>query len=254
VGPGDARLLEVVSVPTAIAKKMITFSPVGIPVSVYPATSRHRVPLHMVHDRGTLVPSRQDLEQLPTPDTKEIRVLGFLDESRVDPLHYDKSYCLGVAAPGGERPYVLLRAALAESGQVAVARTALRTRDSLVVLRVRGDAIVMTTLLWPDEVRDTEGIAPKPIELRPDEVALARQLMDTISADFDPEQERDEYTVALREVVEAADLPAGEEVQPFVHVESERAVGVDVRPEQGGQAAPSSSVGFFAQVGSTRIC
>jgi DNA end-binding protein Ku len=68
----------------------------------------------------------------------------------------------------------------------------------------------MTTLLRPDEVRDTEGIAPKPIELRPDEVAHARQLMDTISAEFDPEQERDEHTVALREVVEArmADLPA----------------------------------------------
>ncbi|MFG2847582.1 Ku protein [Kitasatospora sp. NPDC048296] len=87
-------------------------------------------------DGGTLVLSRQDLEQLPTPDTKEIRVLGFLDESRGDPLHYDKSYYLGAAAPGGERPYALLRAALAESGQVAVARTALRTRDSLVVLRV----------------------------------------------------------------------------------------------------------------------
>ncbi|PBC63878.1 hypothetical protein BKI49_12195 [Streptomyces sp. Tue6028] len=107
--------------PTAIAKKVITFSLVSIPVSVHPATSQHRVPLHMVHDRGggrlryrrvckldgqelaegeiargvempdggTLVLSRQDLEQLPTPDTKEIRVLGFLNESRVDPLHYD---------------------------------------------------------------------------------------------------------------------------------------------------------------------
>ncbi|MGE7438021.1 non-homologous end joining protein Ku [Kitasatospora sp. NPDC001175] len=227
--------------PSAIAKKMITFSLVSIPVSVYPATSQHRVPLHMVHeadggrvrqrrvceidgrelsegeiargvempDGGTLVLSRQDLEQLPTPDTKEIRVLGFLDESRVDPLHYDKSYYLGVS-PGGERPYALLRAALAESGQVAIARTALRTRDSLAVLHVRDQVITMTTLLWPDEVRGTEGIALRPIELRPEEVALARQLMDTISADFDPDREQDEYTVALREVVEArmAGLPA----------------------------------------------
>ncbi|WP_280703560.1 Ku protein [Kitasatospora sp. GP82] len=233
--------MEVVAVPSAIAKKMITFSLVSIPVSVYAATSQHRVPLHMVHeadggrvrnkrvceldgqelsegeiargielpDGGTLVLTRQDLEQLPMPDTREIRVLGFLDESRVDPLHYDKSYYLGVS-PGGERPYALLVAALAQSGQVAVARTALRTRDSLVVLRVRDDTIVMTTLLWPDEVRNTEGIAPKPIELRPEEVALARQLMDTISSDFDPAQEQDEYTVALREVVEAkaAGLPA----------------------------------------------
>jgi DNA end-binding protein Ku len=215
---------------------MITFSLVSIPVSVYAATSQHRVPLRMVHDvdggrirqrrvceldgqevpesdiaRGvelpdgsTLVLSRDDLEHLPMPDTREIRVLGFLPEERVDPLHYDKSYYLGVG------PYALLRTALAESGQVAVARTALRTRDSLVVLRVRDDTIVMTTLLWPDEVRGTEGIASRPIELRPEEVALARQLMDTISADFDPAAEQDEYTVALREVVEArmAGLPA----------------------------------------------
>jgi len=93
---------------------------------------------------------------------------------------------------------------------VAIARTALRTRDNLVVLRVRDDVISMVTLLWPDEVRPTEGIAPATPELRPEEIQLARQLMDTISSDFDPSLERDEYTVALQEVVEAkmAGLPA----------------------------------------------
>ncbi|TWE17075.1 DNA end-binding protein Ku [Kitasatospora atroaurantiaca] len=226
---------------SAIARKMITFSLVSIPVSVYAATSRHQVPLHMVHVKDgarirqkkvcsaeevevpdgdivrgyelpsgdTLILTREDLESLPTPDTREIRVLGFLPEERVDVLHYDKAYYLG-ADQAAARPYALLREALTQSGQVAIARTALRTRDNLVVLRVRDDVISMVTLLWPDEVRPTEGIAPATPELRPEEVALARQLMDTISSDFDPSLERDEYTVALKEVVEAklAGLPA----------------------------------------------
>lgn len=227
--------------PSAIAKKMITFSLVSIPVSVYAATSQHRVPLHMVHAKDgsrirqrrvceaegievpegdiargyemptgeTLILSRADLESLPMPDTREIRVLGFMPEERVDVLHYNTAYYLG-ADQAAARPYALLREALQQSGQVAIARTALRTRDSLVVLRVRDDVISMVTLLWPDEVRPTEGIAPATPELRPEEVALARQLMDTISSDFDPALERDEYTVALQEVVEAkmAGLPA----------------------------------------------
>ncbi|MGW2371731.1 non-homologous end joining protein Ku [Kitasatospora sp. NPDC001683] len=225
-----------------IAKKVLTFSLVTIPVGIVAATSEHRVPLHEVHAKDaarvrrrkvceaegieipeaeiargydlptgqTLVLSKQDLEALPMADSREIRVLGFMPAERVDPIHYHQSYYLTAAGPGASRPYALLRAALEESGQVAIARTAIRTRDSLVAIRVRGDVLVMTTLLWPDEVRPTEGLAPETPELRPQEIALARQLMDAYSADFDPAAEEDEYTTALIKVVEAktAGLPA----------------------------------------------
>ncbi|MDH6144727.1 non-homologous end joining protein Ku [Kitasatospora sp. GP30] len=79
-----------------------------------------------------------------------------------------------------------------------------------MALAVRGDAILMTTLLWPDEVRPVEGVAPARLELRPEEVQLATQLMDAVSADFRIEDERDEYTHALEQVVDAklAGLPA----------------------------------------------
>jgi DNA end-binding protein Ku len=226
----------------AIAKKVLTFSLVSIPVSIHPATSQHRVPLKMVHaqDGGrirqkrvceadgqevaewdiargyelpggeTLVLSREDLADLPMPDTREIRVLGFLPAGRVDPIYYDKPYYLTANGTAAARPYALLREALQQSGQIGIARTALRTRDSLVALAVRGDAILMTTLLWPDEVRSVEGIAPARLELRPEEVRLATQLMDAVSEGFELEAERDEYTRALEQVVDAklAGLPA----------------------------------------------
>jgi DNA end-binding protein Ku len=218
-----------------IAKKALTFSLVSIQVGVVAATGEHRVPLHEVHskdgapvrrhkvceaegtevpeveiargydlpDGRTLVLSRDDLESLPMPDSREIRVLGFLPAENVDPIHHNKSYYLTPSGPGAGRPYALLREALVQSGKVAIARTAIRTRDSLVAIRVRDQVLVMTTLLWPTEVRPTAGLAPDTPRLRPQEVALARQLMDAFSEDFHPEDEHDEFTAALIRVVEA---------------------------------------------------
>jgi DNA end-binding protein Ku len=218
-----------------IAKKMLTFSLVSIPVDVMAATERHRVDLHLVHggqcgarvrqprlcevhgsvpaseiEHGYALPSGdmlvlsdQDLADLPMPDTREIRILGFIPADRVDPIHYDRSYYLGARDRLAARPYSLLREALEHSGQVAIGRTALRTRDSLVAIGVRGDVLTMTTLLWPDEVRAPGDIAPGRLELRPEEVALAEQLMTAVSEGWRIEDEEDEYTRALQEVVEA---------------------------------------------------
>ncbi|MFI6448538.1 Ku protein [Kitasatospora sp. NPDC050543] len=226
----------------AIAKLSISFSLVSIPVTVYAATGRHTVPLHMVHaddggrirqkrvceldgtevpfediargyeapDGRTVVLSKDDLADLPLATTREIRVLGFLDADRVDPINYDKAYFLGPSGPAGARPYALLREAMVEAGQVAVARVAISSRDSLVAISARGDVLTMVTLLWPDELRSPEGIVPATPKLRPEEVRMARTLMDMVSADFLLEEEQDEYTQALQEVVDArmAGLPA----------------------------------------------
>ncbi|MFH9355345.1 Ku protein [Kitasatospora sp. NPDC017646] len=107
------------------------------------------------------------------------------------------------ARQAAARPYALLRQAMAEAGQVAVARVALRTRESLAVIRVRDDTLLLHSLLWPDEIRSPAGIAPEGIALRPEEVRLARTLMDAITADFHIEDEADQYNHALEEVVRA---------------------------------------------------
>ncbi|MFJ9777157.1 Ku protein [Kitasatospora sp. NPDC101157] len=144
-----------------------------------------------------------DLADLPLTTAREIKILGFLDADRVDPINYDKAYYLGPSNPAAARPYALLRQAMLEADQVAVARVAIRTRECLAVLRVREDVIVLQTLLWQDEVRPAAGIAPEGIQLRPQEIALARTLMDAITEDFRIEAEHDEYAHALEQVVEA---------------------------------------------------
>ncbi|MFJ3793492.1 Ku protein [Kitasatospora sp. NPDC090091] len=227
--------------PSVIAKKVLTFSLVSVPVGIVSATSEHKVPLHQVHatdgarvryrkvcsrdgqevpeediERGyelpdgrTLVLTRSDLESLPMADTREIRVLGFLPADRVDPLYYHRGYYL-TAGPGAARPYALLCEALARSGRVAIGRTAIRTRDSLVAIGARDRVLSMITLLWPDEVRSPEHLAPEALRLQPEEVDLAGQLIDAFGEGFSPEAEEDEYTAALVRVVEAkaAGLPA----------------------------------------------
>ncbi|WP_377273716.1 Ku protein [Peterkaempfera sp. SMS 1(5)a] len=110
---------------------------------------------------------------------------------------------LGADGAAAGRPYVLLRDALVESGQVAICRVAVRSRESLAVLHVRDDVLVLHTLLWPDEIRPTAGIAPVAPELRRQELQMARSLMQVISEDFRLEEQRDEYRHALEQVVEA---------------------------------------------------
>lgn len=221
--------------PNAIARMTVSFSLVSIPVAVYAATERHAVRLHLVHaadggrikqrrycekdgaevpyediargyeapDGRTVVLTRDDLADLPLATTKEIRVLGFMDAARVDPVNYDKAYFLGPSTAAAARPYALLRQAMVEADQVAVARVALRTRESLAVIRVRDDTLLLHSLLWPDEIRSPAGIAPEGVALRPAEVNLARTLMDAITADFHIEDEADQYNHALEEVVQA---------------------------------------------------
>lgn len=96
-----------------------------------------------------------DLADLPLPTARSIEVLGVVPAETVDPVVLDRAYYLGASGLEG-RPYVLLREALAESGLVGIARTALLTRESLAVLRVREDVLCLQGLLWPDEIRPSQ--------------------------------------------------------------------------------------------------
>src|SRR4029077_4009469 len=91
--------------------------------------------------------------------------------------------------PAGVRAYALLRDALERSGRVAVARVALRQRESLATLRARDGVLVLETLLWPDEVRAADfGFLDEDIETRSQELKMASSLIDSMTEDFDPEQ------------------------------------------------------------------
>lgn len=237
-------------------KGAISFGLVTVPVSIAPAVEEHNVSLHQVHakDGGrvrmkrwceledreipyreiakgyeadedhTVVLTDEDLSGLPIPTKRTIDVLAFVDESQIDPVYFAKPYYVAPEKTGA-KPYALLRDAMRESGQVAVTKITLSTRESPAVLRVHDDVLVLQLMVWPDEVRSAEGIAPQEAGVRPQELAMAQSLIQTLSTDF-PELAgdlHDDYQSALRELVEAK-----LEGAPVPHEAPRRAAGDNV--------------------------
>ncbi|WP_042419015.1 non-homologous end joining protein Ku [Streptacidiphilus anmyonensis] len=223
--------------PRSVWTGSITFGLVAVPVKLYPATETHSGPvLHQVHredgsrvrlkrfceaedreveygeiargwdapDGGVVVLTDDDLATLPVPSKKIIDVVAFLPAEQIDPLRWDSPYYVGLGDKAPAKPYVLLREAMRDSGLVAVTKVTMRSRESLAVLRVQDDLLVLQTMRWPDEIRSREGLAPEgDTTLRPQELAMARSLMDTLSEDFDLDAEKDQYAVALEELLDA---------------------------------------------------
>jgi DNA end-binding protein Ku len=153
---------------------------------------------------GTIIPiTDEDLAHLPLPTAKTIEIVAFVPADRIDPLQMDASYYLQAGGAPAAKPYTLLREALKRSHKVAIAKYALRGRERLGMLRVVEDAIALHGLLWPDEVRAPEGLAPDTkVTISDKELDLADALMDTLG-EIDLDELHDEYREALEEVVAA---------------------------------------------------
>jgi DNA end-binding protein Ku len=219
----------------AMWKGSVAFGLVNVPIKLYAATEDHDVRFHQVHaadggrikmvrtcsidgatvdykdlakgyetDSGqTVIMEESDFDGLPVPGVREIEVLEFVPSDQVDPLLFDKSYYL---EPDGKalKPYVLLREALEQTERTAIVRVVLRNKSQLAALRVRGDVLALQTMLWPDEVRAAEfDVLDTDVELRPQELAMAASLIESLSADFDPTQYTDDYRAALLAVIES---------------------------------------------------
>ncbi|GHF19494.1 Ku protein [Streptomyces fumanus] len=213
----------------------ISFGLVSIPIKLVNATESHAISFRQIHtedggriryrkvceleDRevtsaeigkayedadGSMIPiSDEDLEQLPIPTARTIEIVAFVPEDRIDPLQMGAAYYLAAGGAPAAKPYTLLREALKRSNRVAIAKYALRGRERLGMLRVVGDAIAMHGLLWPDEVRAPEGVAPDTdVTVRDKELDLADALMDTLG-EIDLDDLHDEYREALEEVIAA---------------------------------------------------
>ncbi|MBA2560428.1 MAG: Ku protein [Propionibacteriales bacterium] len=219
----------------AIWKGTISFGLVTIPVKVYSATEERDISFRQVHEAdggrirykrvcevdGQEVPysdigkgyelpdgrmiilTSDDFASLPLPTARAIEVLEFVPADQVDPLYFAKAYYL--AADGvGAKPYVLLRDALTGSGQCALVKVAIRTRETLALLRERDGALVLQTMLWPEEVRDSDFAVPDDsIEIRSQEVAMAESYIATLKTEFDPSRYQSDYREALESLVEA---------------------------------------------------
>ncbi|MCW2587319.1 MAG: Ku protein, partial [Frankiales bacterium] len=161
----------------------------------------------------TVVLTDDDFKDLPLTTSKAIDVLQFVPLEEVDPIYFAKSYYLE-PEKSGTKPYVLLREALEQSDKVAIVKVALRNRESLATLRVRDGVFVLETMLWPDEVRTPDfAFLDEDVEVRPQELAMASSLIETLSGDFDPAQYSDSYREALQAVIDAK-VEGREVVQP----------------------------------------
>ncbi|HLK95889.1 MAG TPA: Ku protein [Nocardioidaceae bacterium] len=216
-------------------KGSVSFGLVSIPVKLYSATGGHDLRFHQVHEKDggrirykrtcevcgevvaysdiakgfesddgrSAILTDEDLDALPVASGREIDVVEFVPADQVDPMLMDKTYYL---EPDGKaaKPYALLREALGSTERMALVKVALRQRETLAVLRVRDQVIVLQTLLWPDEVREPDfKVLDEDIDLRPQEVTMAESLVESLAADFDPTQFEDEYKIAMEQLVEA---------------------------------------------------
>jgi DNA end-binding protein Ku len=216
-------------------KGTIGYGLAAIPVKAYTATEEHDIELHQLHvsDGGRIRQKRvcevdgeevpfteiargyempagdvvmltdDDLATLPLATTRLIDVRAFVPLDEVDPISFAKSYYLE-PEPAGLRPYMLLSQALDQSGRAAVVKVALRARESLGVLRVRDGVIVLTTMLWPDEIRVPDfPFLHEDVDLVGPEVHAAVEAIEQLSGTFVPSDYTDRYREALEDLIEA---------------------------------------------------
>ena len=217
----------------AIWKGAVSFGLVSVPVKLYSATESHDVSFRQVHakdggrikyqrvcaidgeevayadiakgyeteDGEMVILTDDDLSDLPSTSSREIAVEKFVPTDQIDPMLFEKSYYLE-PEKSGAKPYALLRQALLEADRMAVVTVALRQRTSVAVLRVRGDVIVMQTMMWPDEIR-TPDFSVEVGDVKESETKMATMLVETLAGDFDATEFEDDYAGAVEALVKA---------------------------------------------------
>ena len=218
----------------ALWKGAITFGLISIPVRLYSAVQEKSLKFHLLHeaDGGRIKYKREcatcgkevswddivkgyeyskdhyvmfDDDELQALDVNSIRavdVVAFVPLEDIDPIYFNKTYYMAPDV-SGLKAYRLLQEALEAEGQVGVAKVALREKEHLATIRLMDDVFVLETMHWPDEIRQPEfEELEKKVQVRDNEVKMARQLIQQLSTEFKPEEFQDEYRVALEKLVE----------------------------------------------------
>lgn len=226
----------------------------NVPVKAYGATEERGTGLHHVHvtdggrvrhrrvcevdgaevelselARGYVLPGGEtvvltddDLAGLPLSTSRAMDVQAFAQVEEIDPIYFARSYHLE-PEPAGVKSYVLLVEALRRSGRVAVVKIALRQRESLGVVRVRDQVLVLETMLWPEEVRTPDfPFLHQDVEVSEHEIRDATELVVGLSEKFTPAHYTDGYRAALRALVQAK-IDGNEMVQPAAETQREGA-------------------------------
>lgn len=233
--------------PRPIWTGSISFGLVNVPVKLFSATESHTVRFHQF-ERGTGERVRQkrvaaqsghevpyedvvkgyevasgehvivepdELEAVEPKKTRSIDIEDFIDLDAVDPVYFQKTYHLAPANEAAAKPYELLRRTMTDADRVGVARFVMRSKEYLAAIRPADGVLVLETMFFADEVRDPAeiselGYVDDDIELRDRELAAAAQLVESLTAEWDPSRYEDTYRARVLELIEQK--AAGESV------------------------------------------
>ena len=220
----------------AVWKGSISFGLVSIPVQVFPATEEKSISFHQLHARdggriqyrrvcsvcGEEVPladiirgyeieadqyvtvTDEDLASLPLPSRRVIEITCFVDTAELDPTYFQRAYYLAPEETGA-KAYHLLREVLRATPRLAVAVVALREKERLAAVRLHGDILLLHTMYWPDEIRDSSfqmSTAEATPEIKPAELETARLYVDNLTEPWNPAAFSDHYREALTALLE----------------------------------------------------
>ncbi len=212
---------------------VISFGMVSIPVGLFTAVSEKDVRFNQIHEpcgtrvklqkycpvHDAVVPNdeivkgyeiskgkyvimeEKDFENLPVASKHTIEVTSFAKSEEVDPMLFDSSYYVH-PSEAGRKPYKLLMAALEERGVAAIAKIAMRSKETLCLIRATGGGLIVETLYYPDEIKKPEENKLDDIKVDDRELKMALSLVDMLEEPFDPSQYEDEYRKTLMHTIE----------------------------------------------------
>ncbi|HHZ02373.1 MAG TPA: Ku protein [Tissierellia bacterium] len=213
-------------------KSVISFGMVSIPIAMYTATQDNDIHFNQLHKEDHsrirykktcshcgkeltskdivkgyeydkdkyVVITDEDIEKIKTEKEKSIQILHFAQLNQISPVYYDKTY-QAVPQPGGEKAFELLRAALMEEQKIAIGKTVMGTKDTLMAIIPREDGILISKMFYADDVKELQKQYTKP-QVSEQELNMAKLLINSMDTPFDPSKYKDEYQVKLRELIE----------------------------------------------------
>jgi DNA end-binding protein Ku len=217
----------------AVARKsVISFGLVAIPIAMYTATQDNDIHFNQLHKEDNMrikykktcahcgeevtskdiikgyqydtnhyvIVTDDDLEKIKTEKEKSIQILHFAQLNQISPIYYDKTY-LATPEPGGDKAFELLRAALMSEQRIAIGKTVMGTRETLLAIIPREDGLLISTMFYEDDIKDLPKSYNKP-EMSDEEFEMAKTLINSMNTPFNPAEYKDEYQVKLRELLE----------------------------------------------------
>jgi DNA end-binding protein Ku len=266
-------------VPSTVWSGAISFGLVSVPVKLVSAVRSRDISFHQLEEgtgariryrkvseaSGEEVPTKkivkgyeiapgrhvviepEELKAIQPPATRAIELEAFVDLAEIDPVYFEQPYYL-LPEEAGTKPYRLLVDTMERLGKVGIGKVVMRSKESLVAIRPRDGFLCMETMRYADEVVGADevgGVPGEDVELQDRERAMAAQLVEALSTEFDPALYRNDYRDQLLELVERK--AAGEEIvaapmadAPAVVVDLMAALEASLR-DAGGTAAPAAA-------------